>query len=396
MTGPAPAIECDQDLTAALDVRSIKIDLQPIIDLRRLEVAGYEALARFDGPLGRRPDQWFRAAREAGVTAQLDAAILNHALSRRADLPARCFLTVNLEPDSVGSRAIDDVLSCRSLHGVVLELTEHAPVESYEELLPALDRYRANGALIAIDDAGAGYAGLQHILNVRPAFLKLDRSLVEGLHRDGAKAALIETLGTFTDRIDAWIIAEGVEDEGEARALSDLGVPLAQGYFFGRPAPDGGSASLGLGALLRYRDLSATEPLRPLLQEAPCVHAPTGRPIEELVAQHGGRLTVVLDERGCPLGTTSVPAGDAEARQLQPSLRASLRTSPLELAQRIAALPAGEQHLPVTCCDEAGHYVGIVTPGRLLQHLVTAEPNQADLTDIDLRSGWDDSGDGQR
>ncbi len=279
--------------------------------------------------MGGRPDLWFAAARDLGLADQLDAAIVAAALARRDDLPPNRFMTLNLEPGSLGTAAVDRVLSRSSLDGLVLELTEHAPIDSYAELLPLLDRYRSQGALIAVDDAGSGYAGLQHILAIRPAFLKLDKALVEGVHLDGAKAALVEMLGTFASRIDAWVIAEGVEVEEEAHTLTRLGVPLVQGFLFARPVPGWGE-------------------------------------VDPHTSGQAG-LVVVLDQRGRPVG--SMDAVGAVVGRLHPANRVAVGTTPVDLARRITTRSADERLLPTVCCDSAGRYVGVVTASRLLEHL---------------------------
>ncbi|CAN5911837.1 hypothetical protein BH23ACT2_BH23ACT2_18710 [soil metagenome] len=199
-------------------------------------MVGYEALARFAHPaVTGGPDAWFAAATDRGLAPELDAVALRSALARRADLPSNCFLTINVEPSSLASDAVGAVLFAPAdLGGVIVELTEH---QAWNPLIlgPALDKLRGAGARIAVDDAGAGYAGLQAILELRPSLLKLDRALVEGVDHDEAKAALIEMVGVFANRVDAWVLAEGSETAAEARRVVDLGIPLAQGYYFGRP-----------------------------------------------------------------------------------------------------------------------------------------------------------------
>lgn len=93
----------------------------------------------------------------------------------------------------------------------MIELTEHAKVESYGRLYGGLDACRSAGAAIAIDDAGARYAGLTHLLRVRPDFVKVDSTLVAGIDRDDVKRAFVEAVGTLASRLDAWVVAEGIE-----------------------------------------------------------------------------------------------------------------------------------------------------------------------------------------
>lgn len=203
---------------------------QPIVDLRRRTVAGYEALTRFDHPdAGVGTEQLFEAAAERGLGAELDAAALHSALSHRPDLPGNCFLTVNVEPASLLSAAVRTELgSVGSLAGLVVEITERRPWDP-QRIEPALNWLRGAGALIAVDDAGSGYAGLQQILSLRPSVLKVDRALIKDIDSNEAKVALVEMLGVFASRVDAWVLAEGVETLAEAQRLITLGIPLAQG-----------------------------------------------------------------------------------------------------------------------------------------------------------------------
>jgi EAL domain-containing protein (putative c-di-GMP-specific phosphodiesterase class I) len=120
----------------------------------------------------------------------------------------------------------------------VLELTEHDEIPDYELLRQSLDRYRSLGARIAVDDAGAGYAGLQHILSLTPEILKLDLQLIRGIDQDIARRALVRCLVDFASEIGAAVLAEGISSLAELDVLRAVGVPLGQGYCLGRPAAD--------------------------------------------------------------------------------------------------------------------------------------------------------------
>ena len=208
--------------------------------MARGTVVGYEALARFTGYPVRDPETWFAAARRHEVLPALEAVALRTALAARSELPGNTFLTVNLGPDVIDSPEVREVLAAQpGLSGVVVELTEHARVDSYASLEPAIDRLRTAGALIAIDDAGSGYAGLQHLLSLRPEFLKLDRGLVAGLDRDEAKRTLVEMVGLLASRLDAWLLAEGVETREELDCLSGWACRSRRGTTCPGPAPAG-------------------------------------------------------------------------------------------------------------------------------------------------------------
>jgi EAL domain-containing protein (putative c-di-GMP-specific phosphodiesterase class I) len=120
---------------------------------------------------------------------------------------------------------------------LVIELTEHAPVEDYESLIAALAPIRRSGVRIAIDDAGAGYASLQHVLKLEPDIIKFDVSLTRGIDNDQRRVALVGALVEYCRRTGTSVVAEGVETQAEEAALRTLGVDKAQGYFFGRPLP---------------------------------------------------------------------------------------------------------------------------------------------------------------
>jgi EAL domain-containing protein (putative c-di-GMP-specific phosphodiesterase class I) len=120
---------------------------------------------------------------------------------------------------------------------IVLEITEHAPVEDYGDLERALAPLREGGLTVAIDDAGAGFASLRHILRLRPDIIKVDKTLTQGIEFDSSKRALARALITFARDIGAEIVAEGIETSSEQAALHALGVRYGQGYHIGRPAP---------------------------------------------------------------------------------------------------------------------------------------------------------------
>ncbi len=208
---------------------------QPIVDLARGEVYGYEALSRFGEP-GPAPQAWFAAAALHGFASRLEATALSVVLAERTRLPGGCFLFVNLSPDALVSAEVTSALAHpASLSGLVIEITEQTPVEDYAALGAALDHLRARGAMTAVDDTGAGYASLSHVLALRPEFVKLDRSLVAGIDRDPAQAAAVRAIGAFAAELGAQVVAEGVEHEAELETLLDLGLSLAQGFLLGMP-----------------------------------------------------------------------------------------------------------------------------------------------------------------
>ncbi len=340
---------------------------QPIIDLSRMTVTGYEALARFEGPAGLTPDRWFASAAVRNTTANLDAIVLRTVLSRRRELPPNCFLTVNLEPESLLSPTVLDTFAAETtLRGVVVEITEHRPIADPVAATRALGWLRERGALIALDDAGAGYAGLHQILLLRPSFLKVDRSLVDGVDRDEAKVALLEMLGVFASRIDAWLLAEGVETEAESRRLSDLGIPLAQGYFYGRPAPPWSPLSVAArDALGEPTSGRRRGTLHELIEVVPWVSIDESVGADERLGRSLSGMLVVLDG---DLRPVTLLVRDAVGPQPAPFV-ANVNSTVRELAHRLATHRHPVAAAPVLVTDNAGRYVGVITLPRLLAAL---------------------------
>lgn len=206
---------------------------QPVVELATGNIAGYEALTRFDDDT--RPERRFDDADRAGMGKALEVACLQRAVEGARQLPAGPWLSVNVSPEL----AIDLVALIEALElldrDVVLEITEHVPVADYERLAEAITALSRGRARFAVDDAGVGYAGLRHILEVRPHFVKLDIALVRGVDVDLARRAMVAGMALFAHDTGCALIAEGIETEGELATLRDLGVQYGQGYLLGRP-----------------------------------------------------------------------------------------------------------------------------------------------------------------
>ena len=238
LVGPAVA-----DLTEINRVReriagtirtaSFRPVFQPVVDLATGEHAGYEALTRFSD--GMAPDLVFADARAAGLEADLELATLAPAISEARRLPPGGWLSLNVSPNLVtGDPRLADLVRLAD-RPLVLEVTEHVPVDDYAALRTAIESLPAS-VRVAVDDAGSGVANFGHILELRPAFLKLDIGLVRGIDTDLSRQALMVGLLHFARESASQTIAEGVETESELAALRTLGVPFAQGYLLGRPS----------------------------------------------------------------------------------------------------------------------------------------------------------------
>ena len=211
---------------------------QPIIELERGSTIGYEALARFEvHDVEWEVDRWFSEAKRVGLSVDLELACIRSALEALRHLPLAMFVGVNASQQTSESEALLATLGTVDGARVVVEITEHEAVEDYSRLTEAFGRFRERGIRVAIDDAGAGFASLRHILLIEPELIKLDISLTRGIDVDPRRRALARALASFATELGIDVLAEGIETEQEMGVLRDLGVQLGQGYFLGRPAP---------------------------------------------------------------------------------------------------------------------------------------------------------------
>ncbi len=212
-----------------------RIVYQPIYSLSGDIITGAEALSRFDVEPRRAPDVWFNAAHEAGAGMDLELCAIEHAVVALDYLPSPLSLSLNTSPELLLSGRLDELLYGLDLARVVLEVTEHAAVADYDRLLHVLAPFRERGARLAIDDAGAGYASMRHILNLHADVIKLDMSLTRNIDTDSSRRALAKGLIAFAHEIGSTITAEGVETESELESLRAIGVDKVQGYFLSKP-----------------------------------------------------------------------------------------------------------------------------------------------------------------
>ncbi|MDN3646492.1 EAL domain-containing protein [Pontixanthobacter aestiaquae] len=209
---------------------------QPIHSLDSNEPVGVECLARFPDAGSRGPDQWFDEAEEVGLGTELEMLAVRSALATLPYVPEGHYMSVNASPATIISGALEQALGDSDGDRLVIEVTEHQQVEDFQALADAL-RWIGPKAKIAIDDVGAGYAGLRHIVDLEPDILKLDMSLTRDIHRNPARRALAAAMVAFSNEIGCKLIAEGIENEQERNTLQELGVTMGQGYFFSKPLP---------------------------------------------------------------------------------------------------------------------------------------------------------------
>jgi len=224
------------EIEGALAQGAPRIVFQPVFRLPDLKLHGFECLSRFEVEPQRSPDQWFHRASVAGIGIRLEEHVLRKTFAYQHDFGKPLILNVNVSPELVTSGQLEPLLlAAPDPSRVTLEITEHAIVKDYEALAKALTPLRRLGAKIAVDDAGAGYSSMRHILQLQPDIIKLDMSLTQHIHADRNRRALARGLVNFAHEIGSQVVAEGVEAVEELVCLRDLAVDFAQGYYLARP-----------------------------------------------------------------------------------------------------------------------------------------------------------------
>ncbi|WP_415971461.1 EAL domain-containing protein [Rhodococcus sp. 077-4] len=223
-----------------------EIVFQPICNTIDGSVLGFEALSRFPFGAGS-PLSWYRDATEVGIGPRLERAALDRALDAMHALPSGSFISLNASADTIRTTNLLDRLrphlSSRTFY---LEITEHERVDDYLAVTRSIENLRAAGVQISIDDVGAGFAGLRHVVELRPDILKVDYALVHGIDRDPLRRAAANAIIDFARQIGATVIMEGVETEAELQVAAELGAHMVQGFLTGRPEPAAKHSTLGV------------------------------------------------------------------------------------------------------------------------------------------------------
>jgi EAL domain-containing protein (putative c-di-GMP-specific phosphodiesterase class I)/DNA-binding NarL/FixJ family response regulator len=224
-------------ITRALSGHGLTTVFQPVVDLRSGTVVGVEALSRFSMRPRRPPNEWFAEAGNVGLRTELEALAVTRAVRAADALPDDLDLFINVSPATLCALDLRSAIENKALDRIVFEITEHAPVDDYDGLAATIASLRADGIRVAVDDVGAGFSSLRHVVRLRPDFVKLDTTLTQKVERDAVRAALVVTLVSFASEASATVIAEGIESPDQLSALQRIGVPLGQGFLLGRPGP---------------------------------------------------------------------------------------------------------------------------------------------------------------
>ncbi len=227
-----------------VEQKKISTLYQPILDFRTGTILGWESLTR--GPLEssfRSPVVLFETAEQLGRLFALEKLCRESAIQNAGHLSGGQKLFLNIHPKTMADPEFTPGNTLRLMEkaglkpdDIVFEITEQHSLQEFELFYQTLEHYRSQGFKIAVDDAGAGYAGLSTIAQLRPEYIKLDKSLTENIHKDPVKRALVETTVTFANKIGSQIIAEGIETKAQAVCIKDIGVHCGQGYFIARPS----------------------------------------------------------------------------------------------------------------------------------------------------------------
>lgn len=235
--GIAAELASRQQLEAIIANRDINILCQPIVELDTGQLIAAEALARFPGPPDRPPDVWFALAQKLGLGVPLQILAVELAVGLLDELPPDARLCINAGPDAILAPELPAILAQAGADRIVLELTEHLEIDSYEQLRQTLAVLRDQGSTLAVDDTGAGVASMAHIVKLAPDLIKLDRELTTGIDIDPVRRSVAGAFITLANETGAKIVAEGIETAAELDTVRQLGIEYGQGYFIAPPAP---------------------------------------------------------------------------------------------------------------------------------------------------------------
>jgi EAL domain-containing protein (putative c-di-GMP-specific phosphodiesterase class I) len=220
-------------IAGVISERAFRPVFQPIVDLATDRTVGFEALTEFDGGLSAYGT--FALAARVGLGHELELATLAAAIEASTELPGHAWLSLNVSPRLVTESDRLPVLLGKVRRSIVLEITEHEVITDYVGLRAAFRRLGPNVSL-AVDDAGAGVANFNHLVELRPDLIKIDIQLVRDVDTDLARQALVAGLVHFGRVARARVLVEGVATKAELATVVELGVTLGQGYLLGRPS----------------------------------------------------------------------------------------------------------------------------------------------------------------
>ena len=357
---------------------------QPIVDLNRGGVLGYEALLRHQNAQGEQSNLFsaseiFAMARRVGRVAEVEAAALTAALGARDQLPRACLLFLNVGLEALADERVEQVLRAQGdLSGVVLELKE--PTD--EQLLAArelIDLCRDRGSTIAVVDPLLDPDRLDRMMLIGPTYFKLDRQLVAGISENNTKLAVIDSVRYLSERLGVGLIAQGIEQVADLRSLERIGVGFGQGYLLARPSTDRRFTSMMPSAVGADTPRSATAVTSVgRLIEAACELTEDELDLPLPSAGNGIEFEVLVSELREPLALLRRNGRRIESL----SLTMVDDSASLQQAARVAMRrPNTTRFEPLVCVDQLGACTGVVKIERLMDALAGSErstPRQLD------------------
>lgn len=367
----------DRDWAEALsgvlkDPELLSVNFQPIVDLRRGTVWGYEALARFPEEGGGPPDRWFEAAQRLGVSPDLQALLVTKCLDARTILPEGRFLSINIRPEDLGSYYVQNAIARGGeLSSVVFEITDLTTIPN-SDIKMALGPITQRGARIALDDVGSSYSGLSRMNRLRPDFLKLDQHLISGAGQDPDRLELIEALHVLAKRINATVVVEGIQNLVELNSVIGLDIPLAQGFGLGRPGPTMEELDPQIGDHIRDNQLFRVQHQEFAGMVVPTEPQPESEGAERLIARFKVdpdlKHIVVVDANEHPVKLVGRDADGLPTLVSKPLVVGS-GTPFARVAREAMTRPDEIRFDPVVFCDEVGRYIGLVGMDALIETL---------------------------
>ena len=220
-----------------LSMEDFEIVCQPIVNIETGTICGFETLSRFSAMPGRSPDKWFEEAGRVNLGIELEIVAIQKSLAMLQRTPHHTYVAINASPATIMRREVEALCLQHETDRIVFEITEHTSVDDYDALNACITRLRRFGIRFSIDDFGAGFSSLRHILRLRPDFIKLDKTLTRGIDVESSNQQMVSALLTFAQGTSAAIVAEGIETESERSKLLEIGVTFGQGYLLGAPGP---------------------------------------------------------------------------------------------------------------------------------------------------------------
>jgi len=224
-----------QELETLIEERQLEFAYQPIVNPATREIFAYEALCRAKHPIFRNPQVLFDAAVQSGILWELGRAVREISVQALSQLPSNIKLFMNLHPGEVEDPELATFRGSATAKRIVFEITERASIPDYGRFRAIISELAKGGYEFAIDDLGAGYAGLNAVALLSPDFIKIDMAMVRNIHLAPQRAKLIRRIVDFANDVGIRLVAEGIESKEEADVIQALGCHLAQGYFYGRP-----------------------------------------------------------------------------------------------------------------------------------------------------------------